>query len=252
MRVAVWIVIGLLMSTGSAFAKNKELMIGAAASLQDVLQPIIQEFSKKHKKAKVNATFAGTNVIARQIEAGAPIDVVLSADKNNIEQLRKSGHLNINVIRDIARNQLVAITSPDLKIEIKQPKDLLHPEIKTIAIADAQVPIGFYSRQYLERQNLLKELEKKFVKIDNVRGAVTMVQKKAVQVAFVYFTDWKAVASDLNIAWKVAENEIDPVVYPAAVTKQCRDRELCAAFVNFLRTPESQSILEKAGFLRIR
>lgn len=252
MRLAAWFVIGLLIPTGSVFAKDKTLMIGAASSLQEVLQPIVNEFSKKHKKVKVNATFAGTNIIARQVEAGAPIDVVLSADKNNVEQLRKAGHLNLNVIRDFARNQLLVVTSSDLKIEVKQPKDLLRPEIKTIAVADAQVPVGFYSRQYLERQKLLKDLEKKFVKVDNVRGAVTLVQKKAAQVAFIYFTDWKAVGADLNIAWKIPENEVDPIVYPAAVTKQCRDRALCAAFVNFLSTPESQAILEKAGFLRIR
>lgn len=252
MRLAVLLVTSLWLPTGNVFAKNKELMIGAASSLQDVLQPITKEFLKKHKKVKVSTTFAGTNVIARQVEAGAPIDVIMSADKNNIEQLRKSGHLNINVIRDFARNQLIVVANPDFKGDLKAPKDLLHADIKTIAVADAQVPIGFYSRQYLERQNLLKELEKKFVKVDNARSAIAMVQKKAVQVAFVYFTDWKAVAPELKIAWKVAENETDPIVYPAAVTKQCRDRELCAAFVNFLRIPESQAILEQAGFLRIR
>lgn len=252
MRLAGLLVYTSLLLSGSLYAKNNEVMVGAATSLQDVLPTIATEFTKKHKKTKIQSTFAATNLIVRQVEAGSPIDVVLSADRNNIDQLRKSGLLNLNLIQNFVRNQMIVVTSSDFKVDLNGPKDSLKSEVKSIAVADAQVPIGFYTRQYLEKQKLLKDLEKKFVKAESARNAVMMVQKKAVQVAFVYFTDWKAIASELKIAWKVPENETDPIIYSAAATKKCRNREQCAAFINFLRTPESQAIFEKAGFLRIR
>ena len=52
----------------------------AAASLTNAMQDIAKEY-KKEKGVEVVSSFASSSTLARQIEAGAPADLFISADQ---------------------------------------------------------------------------------------------------------------------------------------------------------------------------
>src|SRR5260221_10731721 len=83
---------------GSAFtpaaAEDKTLTVFAAASMKNALDDIDAAYTAK-TGVKVNASYAASSQLAKQIEQGAPADIFVSADnhwmgyptsKNNINE----------------------------------------------------------------------------------------------------------------------------------------------------------------------
>src|SRR5699024_4624724 len=66
--------------------EQKEIIVGAAASLVDVLEEAKEPFEHKHD-VTVTFTLASSGKIAQQIERGAPVDLFISADHNWVDYL---------------------------------------------------------------------------------------------------------------------------------------------------------------------
>lgn len=65
---------------GHALADEGKVTVFAAASLTNAMQDIAKEY-KKEKNVDVVSSFASSSTLARQIEAGAPADLFISADQ---------------------------------------------------------------------------------------------------------------------------------------------------------------------------
>ena len=65
---------------GNALADEGKITVFAAASLTNAMQDIATQF-KKEKGVDVVSSFASSSTLARQIEAGAPADLFISADQ---------------------------------------------------------------------------------------------------------------------------------------------------------------------------
>jgi len=63
----------------SALAEDKTLTVFAAASMKNALDDIDAAFTAK-TGVKVNASYAASSSLAKQIEQGAPADIFVSAD----------------------------------------------------------------------------------------------------------------------------------------------------------------------------
>lgn len=66
--------------TGHALADEGKITVFAAASLTNAMQDIAAVY-KKEKNVEVVSSFASSSTLARQIEAGAPADLFISADQ---------------------------------------------------------------------------------------------------------------------------------------------------------------------------
>lgn len=64
----------------AAAADAGKITVFAAASLTNAMQDIAKEY-KKEKHVDVVSSFASSSTLARQIEAGAPADLFISADQ---------------------------------------------------------------------------------------------------------------------------------------------------------------------------
>lgn len=65
---------------GHALADEGKITVFAAASLTNAMQDIATQY-KKEKNVDVVSSFASSSTLARQIEAGAPADLFISADQ---------------------------------------------------------------------------------------------------------------------------------------------------------------------------
>ncbi|WP_313018709.1 molybdate ABC transporter substrate-binding protein, partial [Atlantibacter hermannii] len=67
-----------------ALAADEKITVFAAASLTNAMQDIAARY-KKEKQVDVVSSFASSSTLARQIEAGAPADLFISADQKGMD-----------------------------------------------------------------------------------------------------------------------------------------------------------------------
>lgn len=232
----------------SQSAGHGPLTVSAAISLGEALEDAGAAYQKAGGAA-VTLNLAGSNVLARQIVAGAPVDVFISADEAQMDVVDRAGLLVPGTRTAIAGNELVVVVDRT-RTGITSIQDLAGQGIRRIAIGDPQaVPAGIYARVYLERIGLWEQLAPRMVPSTNVRAALVAVQKGAADAAIVYATDART-APDMRVAVSIAGRYAPRIAYVAAVVKSSRRAAEAARFVTFLRTTGAQQIFERHGFVR--
>jgi molybdate transport system substrate-binding protein len=220
--------------------------VSAAVSLTEALEEVAAAY-RAAGGAPVTFNFAGSNVLARQIVYGAPVDVFVSADEAQMDVVARAGLIAQGSRADIAGNMLVLVA--DARTSIRTLADLGDDDVRRIAIGDpAAVPAGVYARRYLESIGLWPRLEPKLVPMTNVRAALNSVQNGSVAAAFVYATDAK-VAPGLKVVTTIAGARAPAIVYPACIVRTTGQPAAAAAFLTFLRSPAAAAILARHGFV---
>lgn len=220
-------------------AAADEVHVAAAVSLTEALQDIATTFERQ-RGVRVVLNLAASNVLARQIAAGAKTDVFISADEIQMDVVRGGG-----LIRevDLLLNRLVVLVAADTTVPLTSAGDLRRPEILRIAIGDpAGVPAGAYAKRYLEHENVWDVLQPKIVTTGSVRAALAALEAGNVDVAIVYATDAR-IARGARAAYP---SPSEPVVkYPAALLSTTLE---AAQFFDYLRSPEADKVFERHGF----
>jgi molybdate transport system substrate-binding protein len=246
-RVAILAIILCLSSSPLAIAQSR-LLVFAAASLKNVLEKAGREFEQKCH-CTVVFSFAASSTLARQIEAGAPADIFVSADTNWMGWLRSNGSIRSETIQVIAGNRLVvavsnnaSLTDADIATPAKISKTL---DAGRIAMAEARsVPAGRYGKQALQTLGLWHKLSGKIVYGENVRVSLSLVARQDVNAAIVYFSD-AIIEPRVKIAYIFEESSHDKILYPAGLVKTTvRGTE----FMNYLTSPPAQHFFRQFGF----
>lgn len=234
-----------------------ELTVFAAASLTEPFTEIGKRLELSHPGLKVVYNFGGSQALRTQLEQGARADVFVSADAVQMEQAKKS-----NVVQGespiFVKNKLVAIVPKENKAKITTFCDLGKPGLK-LDLANANVPVGNYSRQAFSKANAVcgSDFEQRALKNlmseeENVKQVVTKVQLGEVDAGIVYISDVnpKVSASISPVAIPDDANQI--ATYPIAVTKEVQNRAAAQAFIRFVLSAESQAILKAYSFIPLK
>ena len=230
---------------GQSTPAPRPITVSAAVSLTDALTAIANDYGAAGRGA-VRFNFGASNILARQIVEGAPVDVFVSADDLQMDVVARAGLIAEGSRVEVTGNTLVLVADP--RSTIKTIDDLGSADVRRIAIGDpAAVPAGVYARRYLEDIGMWARLEPKLVPTTSVRAALTAVENGSATAAFVYATDAK-VAPALRIVATIAGPRAPRIVYPACVVKTTRQPAAAARFLQFLRTPVAAAILARHGF----
>ncbi|MFD2255398.1 molybdate ABC transporter substrate-binding protein [Luteolibacter algae] len=226
-------------------AASAEITVGAAISMSDAIGEISEIYTAK-SGGKVRLTFSGSNVIARQIEAGAPIDVFISADEATAKALIRKKLVDPASWCVIARNELVVILPKGSGLAMESAEDL--KKIRSIAIADPKaVPAGMYAKRWLEAEKSWPELEGKMISLPNVRAALLVAESGNVDAAITYRSD--ALSSNrVSIAFPVPAEKTGEIVYPGIIVRESKKQIEAAEFLRFLQSDQSRKVLKKHGF----
>jgi len=232
------------LSAGQLFAA--ELTVFAAASLTDSLKQIGAEYEKATGD-KVRFNFAASNVLAQQIQAGAPADIFFSADEAKMDSLDKAGLISSETRKNLLGNTLVIITAEN-GLTLSKPEDLAKPEIKHLSLGDPKaVPAGVYAKEWLEKIGLWKSIETKVVPAENVRAAMAVVESGNAEAGIVYKTD-AAISKKVTVALEVPAADGPKIIYPAAVVKDSRNAEAARKLLGFLADKKADETFAKFGF----
>jgi len=233
----------LAVSPATTAAPGREILVFAAASLTDALQEIGAAFEKE-AGVHVVCSFAGSNDLARQIRAGAPADVFVSANTERMDELVAGGLVRPADRFDLLSNALVVVVSASSSLSVHGAGDLLHA--RALALGDPEaVPAGIYARLWLERVGWWDRLRDRVVPTLDVRAALAAVDSGAADAGIVYRTD-AAMARHARVAFEVPRGEAPRIVYPAAVLASASPD--ARRFLEHLRSPVSRAVFERLGF----
>ena len=224
----------------SSAASGDEIQIAAAASLQDALRVITLNYQRSSND-RVLFNFAGSNVLALQIRAGAPVDVFLAAD----EETMNSVVALVSARRPLLSNTLVVVSN----IPLRNARELLRA--RRIALGDPNaVPAGVYARQYLQRIGLWRDLLPKIIPMENVRAALASVDGGNVDAAIVYKTD-AMLARRARVAFEIDGPDAPHIVYPVAIVRSSRHPAAARRFFGYLTSPEAAAVFRRFGFVTL-
>src|SRR5262249_16176663 len=171
--------------------------------------------------------------LQKQIEAGAPVDLFISAAERQMDELVKKGLVVSQSRRIFARNVLTVVKPADSTIDIAQPGDLLDARVTKIVIGNPKtVPAGQYAEESLKALGIWDRLQPKLVFSENVRQALDYVARGEVDAGFVYTTDAATRAQQVKEAFRPAEDTYRPVVYPVPVVTGAKQPAPPQAFLD--------------------
>ena len=238
--------------TGTAGAHAGDpVLVFAASSLTTVLGAMKPDLERA-AGAAVTLSYASSAVLARQIEAGAPADLFVSADEAWMNELAGRGLVRSSEVVQIARNRLVLVAPASSSTALS-----IAPEFPLaralgggrLAVGDpASVPAGKYARAALEALGVWPSVQDRLAPGENVRVALQFVARGECPLGIVYATDARAEPAVRIVATFPDSVVTPPISYPAA-TIAARPNPSAQRVLRFLTSADAKQTFERFGFL---
>jgi molybdate transport system substrate-binding protein len=226
-----------------------EIIVSAAISLKNVFEEIGKTFEKKHPGAKIRFNFGASGDLARQIEAGAPVDVFASAAQKDMDDIDQKSLITSGTRMNFAGNSVVLVKPSLSQIRMELFGDLRKSEVKKIVIGNPKsVPAGRYAEEVLKYFNLREAVKDKLVFAEHVRQALDYVARNEVDAAMVYSTDAMIRPKEVRIITKAPDKSHQPIVYPIGIVKGSKNQSLAKEFITLVLSTEGKNLLRKYGF----
>jgi molybdate transport system substrate-binding protein len=220
-----------------------------AISLKEATEELGHQFQQRHPGVILRYNLGSSGSLQKQIEAGAPADLFLSAGQREMDALEREGLLLAGSRRAIATNLLAVVVPADSRLDLREATDLLRPGVRRIALGNPKtVPAGQYAEACLRAFGLWEALGPRLVFGENVRQALEYVSRGEVEAGFVYVTDAASRAGRVRIAFRPPPDSYPRIVYPAAVIAASAHRSLAQGFIGLLLSPEGRTALARLGF----
>ena len=194
-RIAAVALLAVLLgavSADGARAEERALLVFAAASLKNALDAAAADFTED-ANAPVTISYAASPTLAKQIEAGAPADIFISADLDWMDYLDERGLIEADTRRNLVGNTLVLIAPAEAPVELAiGPGFPIAEKLGDgrLAMANTQaVPAGKYGKAALETLGVWPEVEGRLAEADNVRAALSLVSRGEAPLGIVYASD---------------------------------------------------------------
>lgn len=221
------------------------LTVFAAASLTDVLEDVVAAFETANPSVDVQLNVAGTSLLARQIDQGAPADVFFSANEDWMRWLEEQGHVSLHSVLPFT-NELVVVAPPNAVV-LNEIAEL--PSLTTISVADpSHVPSGIYARQALECVGIWEALQNQLVPTLDVRAALMAVRSGAAEAALVYVTD-AAIDREVEVVIRIPAPCQPDIQYATGVIKHSQRALLATQFITFASETTQEARWERYGFM---
>ena len=232
-----------------ATARPRAPLVLAAASLQESMTAAADAWAKQGHPRPI-VSFAASSALARQVIAGAPADLFVSADEEWMDALAAKKLIAAGSRANLLGNRLVVIAKAGNPVRIPlRPAAAIARVLGAgpLAMADpAGVPAGKYGKVALQRLGVWDAVAPRVVGAENVRAALALVERGAAPLGIVYATDARA-APGVRIAGIFPAASHPPIVYPIARLTASRGPE-AEAFRRFLLSRAGRAIFVRFGF----
>lgn len=224
---------------GARAPEQEETLVFAASSLAGVLPEIGEAFTERHGRP-VRFGFGSSAALARQVAAGAPADLLVSADQavhaTIVERMPHEG-----AFLWLAGNELAVVTGR----EATWPAEGISG-LGRVAVGDwrAGVPLGLRAKEWLEARGDWAALQDRLVPCADARATLAAVASGAAPSGIVYATD---AARDERV--RIVERagpDAPRVVY--TIYELGPEGRGAAPFARFLTGSAATAAFERHGF----
>ena len=185
-----------------------------------------------------------------QIVQGAPFQVFLAAGREYAQQLEKAGRTEPGSVFIYGTGRIVVWTPRNSPIDIDKlgMESLLHPSVKTIAIANPEhAPYGRAAVAAMEKTNVYARVKSKIVLGESVSQAAQFVQSGAADIGVIALS--LASSDPMKQAgryWLIPASMHPPLEQAAILLKG--SSSAARSFHEWMRSPEAVAILKRYGF----
>ena len=239
-----------LLPAGGAGAE--EALVAVAANFAGAAEAMVPVFHAATGHDLVLTT-GSTGKLYAQIGAGAPFDVMLSADFATPERLVAEGKAEAASLRVYAIGQL-ALWSPDpAQISGDPAADLARDPaaggIRHLAIANPELaPYGAAAQAALQQLGLWDGVQERLVTGENIGQTFALVQSGAAEAGFVAASALKAPDVPAGSVWMVPQDLFPPIAQGVAILAHGAGNPAAAAFADWLKGPEAAEIMAEHGY----
>jgi molybdate transport system substrate-binding protein len=240
---------GFLLSVVTA-AGAEPLTVSAAISLKEAIAAVGKAYHDGGGD-DVQFNFGASGALAMQIAQGAPVDVFVSADPEQVEKLINDGKADAGTRRLVVENELVLIVNPsNANPALHDFGGLADPQVQRVAIGQPKVvPAGMYAMQVLDHLHLTNALQPKLIYASNVRQVLDYVVRNEVDAGIVYRTDALQAGEKVTVVYTAGAGMHEPIDYPAIMVSGTTHAEAARRFLDYLTNGEARTVFAARGFV---
>ncbi|MFN8446834.1 MAG: molybdate ABC transporter substrate-binding protein [Caldilineaceae bacterium] len=244
-------------SASAPAASSTTLTVFAAASLTDAFTEIGNNFSAANPGIEFTFNYAGSQQLAQQLSQGADADVFASANGKQMQVAIDAGRIVSGTQHTFTRNRLVAIVPKDNPAQIAALQDLAKPGVKLV-LAAKEVPVGQYALDFLDKAEKDGSLGAGYKDAviantvsyeENVKAVLTKVVLGEADAGIVYSSDVTVDASEKVTRIDIPDALNTLASYPIAVVSNSAHPDEAQKFVDYVFSPDGQTVLVKYGFI---
>ena len=241
--------LSVVIALSPAAAQPRPPLVLAAASLQESLTEASRVWAAQGHVRPV-VSFAASSALARQIVAGSPADIFISADTDWMDEVQRRGLIREGTRASFLGNRLVLIAPATSRggIAIRRGFPLARAlGTGRLAMADpVAVPAGRYGQAALTALGVWPAVQGRVARSDSVRAALALVASGNAPYGIVYETDARA-SPAVRVVGVFPAASHPPITYPVAVLKTARSPDTIG-FRRFLTSPQGRAIFRRFGF----
>jgi len=230
----------------ASYGHAGDIHISAGVGLRDVVTAICDAYKVDHPKVNIRFNFAAAGPLAKQIEAGAPSDIVIPAHTKWMAYLVSRGKVEKDTVRIFAGNVLVVAGLG--KMKMGSLKDLTAMDRIAIGMPGS-VPVGDYAVQSFKAAGIYDSLVKgnKLVMAQDVRQALIYADRGEADAAVVCMTDVMR-AEQAGTLYTIPDSFHEKIVYTVGLTLTGDKNKEARSLYDFILSSEATKNTVAQGF----
>ncbi|HSM82399.1 MAG TPA: molybdate ABC transporter substrate-binding protein [Nodosilinea sp.] len=222
------------------------LTVSAAASLNHVF-PKIAALWEQETGHRVALNLGSSGQLAQQIEQGAPVDLLASANRQFIEDLDAQGLMVSDTKALYGVGRLTLWQRQGSTLDIQTLADLMQPAVRRVAIANPDyAPYGVAAREALQAAGLWEAIQPKLILGADIQQTQQYAESGNVEVALVAL----ATSVERPGRWVLVPEELhNPLEQMLAVPKNAPHPEEAKQFAAFINSERGRPLMRQYGFL---
>ena len=243
-------------------AEPVEIVVFAAASMQESLNAAIEQYKAVAPEVTVVTTYDSSGTLLTQIKEGASCDLFISAAPKQINaldgSLKDDADKNPDGLDYIVEGSRIDLLENKVTLAVPegnpagietfdQLAELLKNGDVALAIGNSDVPVGQYTAKIFTYYEIDEAaVANKLTYGSNEKEVTTQVSEAAVDCGIIYGTD--AFSAGLTVVDGATAEMCGQVICPAAVLNVGEQPEAAQAFLDYLCTDEALACFEAVGF----
>lgn len=230
-------------------ARAGEVLVAVAANFAEVIEDLKPAFEKASGHT-LKATTGSTGKLYAQIKAGAPFQVLLSADARTPERLEAEKAAAAGTRFTYAMGKLTLWSSDPDRVGTDGVAALKADDLRHVAIANPDLaPYGVAARETLQALGLWDTLKARLVMGQNIGQTHSLVATGNAELGFVALSAVLSPrARNKGSRWDVPQNLFRPIKQDAILLNAGRDNVAASAFLAFLKSPAAHTVIERYGY----